>query len=319
MGHISSFTLDSREVAAVNDLLHETASRFSSVDDEAFLSDLHSLGKALPERLRSHIEDFRRERKHEICIISGYELTEPPGPTPQHWADVRNANHPYDYFFIIASSVLGDVIGFSDLQEGKLAQEIFPIRTDSEKQLGTGAVHLALHTEDTALEYRANYIGFSCNRNIDKIPTDIAIPDINALSEDTIGILRRNVFKIMNDRPTLTEEQRKEAYAITPILYDDEGGVGMRYDPLYMDMTQNNPVEIDALEKLKALVEASAFSICMQPGQVCFIDNNRCAHGRRTFKPRYDGTDRWLKRVQVSNHLKKFSHLCLPGRWNILP
>lgn len=319
MGHMFGFTLSRSENTAVQDLLKECASNYSSVDDERFLSDLGTIAASLPERLRRHIIDFRETRDHEICVISGYEMTEPVPPTPRHWSDVRNANSLYDYYLIVVSSVLGDVVGYSDLQDGRLAQDIFPIREDAGKQLGTGAVHLALHTEDTALEYRADYIGFSCNRNDDAIPTEMSIPDLRSLPDGTADVLRRSVFKIMNYRPCLTDEQRKSAYVVTPLIYDHEGGIGMRYDPLYMDRTDNSAEEIDAAARLQALVEGNVFPLCMSPGQIAFIDNHRCAHGRSAFRPRYDGTDRWLKRVQVSNRLDRFTHLRLPGRWNILP
>ena len=34
-------------------------------------------------------------------------------------------------------------------------------------------------------------------------------------------------------------------------------------------------------------------------GEVLVLDNYRAVHGRRAFRPRFDGTDRWLKRISV--------------------
>jgi alpha-ketoglutarate-dependent taurine dioxygenase len=34
-------------------------------------------------------------------------------------------------------------------------------------------------------------------------------------------------------------------------------------------------------------------------GDVLVVDNDVVVHGREPFRPRYDGTDRWLKRVSV--------------------
>jgi alpha-ketoglutarate-dependent taurine dioxygenase len=43
----------------------------------------------------------------------------------------------------------------------------------------------------------------------------------------------------------------------------------------------------------------------LEPGDVCFIDNFKAVHGRRAFKARYDGHDRWLKRVNITRDLRK--------------
>ncbi|MBJ7505663.1 MAG: TauD/TfdA family dioxygenase, partial [Ilumatobacteraceae bacterium] len=36
---------------------------------------------------------------------------------------------------------------------------------------------------------------------------------------------------------------------------------------------------------------------------ILVIDNHRAVHGRTSFTPRYDGTDRWLKRALVVQSL----------------
>ena len=45
--------------------------------------------------------------------------------------------------------------------------------------------------------------------------------------------------------------------------------------------------------------------VVLRPGDVLFIDNYRVVHGRKPFKARYDGTDRWLKRIGVTRDLRK--------------
>jgi alpha-ketoglutarate-dependent taurine dioxygenase len=43
----------------------------------------------------------------------------------------------------------------------------------------------------------------------------------------------------------------------------------------------------------------------LEAGDFCFIDNFRVVHGRKPFTPRHDGTDRWLKRINVTCDLRK--------------
>ncbi|QCO00275.1 clavaminate synthase (plasmid) [Azospirillum argentinense] len=319
MDQISKFALDAQEAARIDHLMGEVARECASVEDETFLGAIGDLKGALPGRLRDALRRFADEKDHAVCVVSGFPVEEIVAPTPRHWREVRLPRSRFDYFFVLASSVVGDVFGFSDLQDGRLMQEIFPIRDDARKQLGTGSVYLALHTEDTALDYRADYLGFSCGRNVDRIPTDVAIPDFGRLALSTVRALQSPSFKTFKDRPVLEDGARGDAYSVGPILFKYAGRLGMRYDPLYMDFSELSPTDAAAINDLVALVEASVVPVCLQPGEIAFIDNNRCAHGRKGFEPRYDGTDRWLKRIQISNRLDRYRHACLPGRWNVLP
>ncbi len=48
-----------------------------------------------------------------------------------------------------------------------------------------------------------------------------------------------------------------------------------------------------------AVAEDVRHEIQLQAGDLLVIDNRRCLHGRNSFVPRHDGTDRWLERVYV--------------------
>jgi hypothetical protein len=65
-----------------------------------------------------------------------------------------------------------------------------------------------------------------------------------------------------------------------------------------------------ALKALFDLMDRSIHDVRLAPGDVCFIDNRNVAHGRRAFRPRYDGRDRWLKRVNTVRDLRRTR----PGR-----
>ena len=52
-------------------------------------------------------------------------------------------------------------------------------------------------------------------------------------------------------------------------------------------------------------VDDNIQEVPLQPGDCIFIDNYRVVHGRNAFKARYDGTDRWLKRINLTRDLRK--------------
>jgi alpha-ketoglutarate-dependent taurine dioxygenase len=59
----------------------------------------------------------------------------------------------------------------------------------------------------------------------------------------------------------------------------------------------------DALRTLSAAVADHAESIVLEPGDLLVVDNHAAVHGRTSFTPRFDGTDRWLQRTFVVEDL----------------
>ena len=60
---------------------------------------------------------------------------------------------------------------------------------------------------------------------------------------------------------------------------------------------------IAALSALHHAVKHTTQQVVLAAGDILVIDNHRCVHGRTPFAPRYDGTDRWLKRALVVQSL----------------
>lgn len=223
-------------------------------------------------------------------------------PTPKHWRDDCHSN--YDDLFLQLSRHVGDVFGYSDLQNGKLIQEIFPIFEDRNKQLGSGSVHLELHTEDPALAYRADVIGFLCVRNDDKIPNLLSCPDFSTVDAILKHSLTENRYTILSDRPS-TIDYKPKALDTAVLQESPAEGYSFIYDPVYVDYSRMSKCEELVFKDFIKLVESSAFDLSMNEAQVLFVNNYKCAHGRPRFTPRYDGTDRWLKRVQISKDISK--------------
>lgn len=229
-------------------------------------------------------------------------------PTPSHWREACET--PNDGAFLRVSEMFGRVYGYSDLQGGRRVQEIFPIRADAGKQVGSGAVELVLHTEDPTLPYRAERLGFLCISNVDRVPTVVSAPDLSQLSRPAVSCLLSRPFRILSDRPS--DPGLKNQDLVTPILFRDEAGrFTFIYDPVYIDRAAMDAEQRAAFAELTELVESSVFDFLLEPGEIGIVDNYRAAHGRPQYQPRYDGTDRWLKRTQISRRLDAFEHLAL--------
>ncbi len=226
-------------------------------------------------------------------------------PTPQHWRD--DCATSYDEIFLELSSIVGDVFGYSDLQNGRLIQEIFPIHEDRKKQVGSGSILLELHTEDPALNYRAETIGLMCLRNDSEIPCLLSSPNFYSLKPKTLDILLTSKYRIFSDRPSELD-YKPEFFESVILKINETGHIEFIFDPVYIDYNSMLPKEFDAFNELKELMVTSIQRLPLRRGDILFLHNSRCAHGRPKYKPRYDGSDRWLKRTQISRNISEHLH-----------
>ena len=60
-----------------------------------------------------------------------------------------------------------------------------------------------------------------------------------------------------------------------------------------------------AMDYLIRALDETLTGIALMPGECLFIDNYKTVHGRSSFKARFDGTDRWLKRINITRDLRK--------------
>ena len=71
-------------------------------------------------------------------------------------------------------------------------------------------------------------------------------------------------------------------------------------------MTRGSDAEAEAtLEALRQLAWRDDIleRVTLNQGDVLFLNNRKCLHGREAFEPRFDGFDRWLVRLYVKSDL----------------
>jgi Fe(II)/alpha-ketoglutarate-dependent arginine beta-hydroxylase len=327
--------LSGSEIDSIKSLVAEVASEHKSVENVEFLNKACLYAHELPRRVRSFLNDFRLEEPPPgVCIISGYPIVPSAiGSTPTHWkwkSDARNSLH-IQILFVLYGSLLGDLLGWATQQDGYLIHDVFPIKGHESEQLGTGSEQtLSWHTEDAFHPYRADYIGFLCLRNPDNVATTIGTVDVEKLETAQVEILFQQRFIIWPDdshqeknesdlrkakRPSSDQNAINIAYEKikrmntnpekVAVLFGSSEAPYLRLDPYFMDPLDDDPEAQQALNALVKLIDASLIDLVLQPGDFCFIDNYRAVHGRKPFKARYDGSDRWIKRISMTRDLRK--------------
>jgi len=321
------------ELASIEALLRELATQYSSAEDENFLKDVGLFAHEMPRRLRAFLNDFKRlEPPAGNCVISGYAVNEAKiGRTPTHWK-LRPAFSPTveeEMYLLLLGSLLGDALGWSTQQDGHLIHDVIPIQGHEHEQLGSSSEELLTwHNEDAFHPYRCDYLGMMCLRNPDEVGTMLASMTGVQLDNAVTRVLFESRFTIRPDESHMekngsdlrkdSDEDRSSLEAAyrqinqmnsnpekLAVLYGDPRSPYVRIDPYFMDSLDDDNEGQAALNALNAAIEGKIFDLVLQPGDCVFIDNHRTVHGRRPFKAKYDGNDRWLKRINVTRDLQK--------------
>jgi L-asparagine oxygenase len=194
---------------------------------------------------------------------------------------------------------IGRAVGYDREQEGRLIQDIFPVKSAERVQVSTSSkVMLGSHTETAFHPHKPRYVVLLCLRGDPQAATTYA--DVNDvvqhLTPDHLEVLQTNEFVTTVDPSFMTHGEPDAQVAITPLTRLHNGWEFV-YDELLMSATTARAST--ALTALHAAVKHSTKHVVLRGGDLLVIDNHRAVHGRTPFIPRYDGSDRWLKRSLV--------------------
>jgi len=324
----TSIELQKDEIHEIQELLAEIAERYETTEDAEFQEEAPLFAHELPVRIRRRILHFKLyEPPSALLVVGGYPIDEEKiGPTPAHWKlqELRERVLEEEIFQVLLASLLGECIGWSTQQDGHLVHDIVPIAAHKDEQLGSGSdTELTWHVEDAFHPFRGDYLGLACLRNPDRVPTTFATLEGIELPEEQMALLFEPHFTIRPDeshkKKNKSESRRVddelessygeiERMDTRPdkiaVLFGDPKAPYLRIDPYFMDPVED-PAAQAALEALIDAIDAKIEGLVLQPGDFCFIDNFQAVHGRKAFKARFDGTDRWMKRVNVVRDLRK--------------
>jgi hypothetical protein len=295
-------TIALKQIAAIVRKNHD------SVQEQGFLRNVGRYSHLIPDRIFQALYDFKYcETNYGLLILRGYPVDDEcigDFNYAQINADLGKGASLFDEetLLMVLSSVLGDPIGWKDQRNGKFINDLVPIRGDEHKQAGTGSkAYFEWHVEEAFSDYRADYLGMMCIRNPDHVVSTFGSVNDLVLDEAVKQILFEPRFKFL-------PYQRFQASGdIGPraVLFGDRHHPYLRVDPADMTTVSDDAVAAWALQALIAEVNAHLIEVVLEPGDLYFIDNYRVVHGRKGFEPRYDGRDRWLKRVNLVRDLRK--------------
>lgn len=322
--------LDPQVIKEIDDLVQELIGKVSSVHDREFHSRAAVLAHEFPRSLREVLVSFRLKEPSGALLLSGIPVDDDRlGPTPAHWHQPAGEVSPAlreEIIFALCAQLLGDPFGYATLHNGLLAHNIIPIKGHEKEQIASGSEEiLEWHTEEAFHPNRSDYTALMCLRNPYGAPTTYAdLADLTIDDRDR-AILRQPLFltrpsgshsAVRNDFATLVPQdeqvlagksfQHVEEIHRNPItqsvLFGGDDAPYLCIDPDCMTPASEDAA--GALQRLCAEINRKIQDVVLAPGDILFMDNYRAVHGRKPFKARFDGTDRWLKRMNITRNLR---------------
>lgn len=319
------YTLDPGEAEEIRAGLRRLGQEAGSPIDPEFYDwhwDSHVL---LPAGLVRFLEDFRRNEPAAACLVHGFPVDdEIAGPTPAHWErrDGLESTRDSDLFMAMCGLSLGEPFAWATLQYGRMIQDVFPIRGDEQRLNGHGSdAFLVFHTDDAFHPASCDYLLLFGVRNQDGVPTYVSSAREASLGPRDRQILAENRFLIVPDDEHIRQlaarapDHQALARAIemrdrprpVPILFGAPDNPYLRLDGPYTRYAGNDPAAERALAALHEELSRVRRAVVVEQGTLLVIDNHVAAHARESFAARYDGTDRWLRKIIVSRGLRKWA------------
>ncbi|GHJ15493.1 guanitoxin biosynthesis L-enduracididine beta-hydroxylase GntD [Micromonospora sp. AKA38] len=318
------YRLSTTEVRDLLALARELDDAQAYPSEAAFYDCAVQHSHRMPQGLRAFLEDFRRGEPSAAALIKGFPVDDlAVGPTPAHWHDVPrfSTTTTEERLLGLVGLALGDPFTWSTLQNGRMIQNVLPIRGEEFQQSGhSSETLLEWHTEDGFHPYRCDYLLLLGIRNIDRVPTTLAsVKDVELAPEHAAALFEERFLILPDDEhvrqlatqvsghPGLSRmQQMREEPPAVAVLFGDPEAPYLRIDPFFMCCADpEDRLAEQALAELADQLEAARQDVVVEAGTLCIIDNFRAVHGRRAFQARYDGKDRWLKKLVVTRDLRK--------------
>lgn len=283
--------------AVVDDLLNAAG---GEVNDPAWITAARAASQRLPRELLGMLREFRHEPGPEgVLLLRNLPVEEDLPATPVTPGSFRSRATVAGAAVATAMLQLGEVIAYRSEKSGALVQDVVPVPGHESQQSNAGSVRLHMHTENAFHPNRPDYLGLMCVRADPTGDARLCTASIRR----ALPLLSRPARQILSEERFLTEP---------PPSFGDGDGVtpvhavlrGAPEDPdVVVDFASTHPVDAgarQAMAELRAAFDRVTHALAFDVGDLALVDNRLTVHGRTSFRPLFDGSDRWLHRVYAA-------------------
>lgn len=185
---------------------------------------------------------------------------------------------------------LGEIFGYADWHDGDRVQNLYPLPGEAQKQNASNSVLLEMHTETAFRPNTPDALALYCLRadpaaetvicDIARVCAALPAAQARALAEPAFG------FALPDGGLTPP----------LPVVGNWRGRPRYHYADA---LASHDAAHAGALDALRTAIQETGTRIALRAGDLLLLDNVHMVHGRTAYRPRYDGTDRWLQRCLV--------------------
>jgi L-asparagine oxygenase len=218
---------------------------------------------------------------------------------------IERESHVGEWILLVLASSLGTVVSYREQRSGQLFNNIVPM-PGSENEVSSQGCRslLGLHRECTFSEVGPDFIGLYCHRGGGVGTYIVSAARLQRqLTDKQWHILRQPRFVTPTPPTFCRGGLASTTHPPHPIFIGERDNPEIRVDAT---LTRGSDPEAEAtLEELRRLAWRDDIleRVALEPGDVLFLNNRKCLHGREAFEARFDGADRWLVRLYVKSDI----------------
>jgi L-asparagine oxygenase len=274
-------------------------------DDPEFVRSAGRGRRHLPPAVHDALADMGDDTLEDIpgvLLVRGVSVGAPP-TTPSSPGEATGKDHVSEFVLLTVARALGQPVGYLPEHGGALVQDLVPTAAAATRQTSTSsAVELEFHTETAFHPHRPRYLLLLCLRGDPAAQTLLCDVDhvLDLLDPEVRAVLGQPRFRTGVDE-SFTDGAIADRRPPSAVLSGNSRRPTLVFDADLMQGT--DPEAQAALETFRDLTRARRGSLSLEAGDLLVVDNDRCIHGRSSFRARFDGTDRWLQRSFVVGDL----------------
>jgi hypothetical protein len=213
----------------------------------------------------------------------------------------------------LAELPFGVPFTFVEQYAGALVHDVRPASGHEAEQSSRGRVALGFHTDDSFLDpsARPEHLALLGVSNPERVPTHaVRVDDVVAqLERETIERLGRPSFRFACPASFEVSDGFDARVPPRPILRTrPDGRTEVSFAPSTVVVDDDDAEHHLALFR-EALDRAPRSTFVLDAGEILFVSNARCLHGR----PPVVDVDRWIKRVYLRSDLSMLDRVAATG------
>lgn len=254
-----------------------------------------------PKDLVDVLHNYKSNSTFPALLIRDLPLPSPLPPTPKIDKRPKKEIMVSEFILILISEILGNTFSYREQSNADLVHQICPIAGNENLPIGINSrARLEFHNDGASHPFPPCHILLYCLKNPKNSHAKTLISPlekaIELIPKRSQKYVMENNFSFQVDCELKTKKKRITTKQKILTLRNNK--LEIRYD-LDCIITQNKK-EKEVIEDLERAFADSCIECELCPGDLLVINNKQAVHARTSFKPLYDGNDRWLQSAYVT-------------------